>query len=294
MFQVTNQNFPLGVACAIGFIFIWSGFIVFSRLGVQTELTPYDIAALRFAVAGVVTLPFVWRWWPRDLGWPSILLLAITGPGTIYSLMQYFALEFAPAAYAGVFANGSIPIFAMILAAIVAKDYPGPRRIIAVAVIIGGGVIVGWRGLHAEGPHLLSGLALFLSASAMMAVYIFSVARLKVSPWQALVAINIPNAVVMLPLWYFLLPSGLAETSTNDIVFQALFQGLGPGFLAVILFTTAAQHLGSTATAGFSAAVPAGAAVLAIPILAEMPTPLEWLGIALVTLGLIILVLRKA
>ncbi len=291
---MNNQNFPLGVACATGFIFIWSGFIVFSRLGVTTALTPYDIAALRFAVAGAVTLPFVWRWWPRDLGWSSILLLAMTGPGTVYSLMQYFALEFAPAAYAGVFANGSIPIFTMLLAAILLRDYPGPRRIIAVTVIIVGGVIVGWRGLHAEGPHLLSGLILFLSASALMAIYIFSVGRLKVSPWQALVAINIPNMLVYLPIWYFALPSGLAETALDDIVFQAAFQGLGPGFIAVILFTLAAYHLGGTATAGFSAAVPAGAAVLAIPVLGEVPTPLEWFGIGLVTLGLIILVLRKA
>jgi drug/metabolite transporter (DMT)-like permease len=206
---------------------------------------------------------------------------------------MYFGLQNAPAAYAGVFANGSIPIFTMTLAAFMVRDIPGPRRIIAVAVIVAGGALVGWRGLNAGGPDVVQGLILFLSASALLSIYIFSIGRLKVSPWQALVVINIPNMVIFLPFWYFVLPSGMAEAPMNDILFQALFQGLGPGFFAVIMFTTAALHLGSTATAGFSAAVPAGAAVLAIPVLAEVPMPLEWVGIGLVTMGLVILVLRK-
>ncbi|MEM7544870.1 MAG: DMT family transporter [Pseudomonadota bacterium] len=289
-----QQNFLLGLACAIGVIFIWSGFIVFSRLGVNTALTPFDVSALRFVVAGALTLPFVLRWWPRHLSLPIIALLILTGPGGIYTLLMYFGLENAPAAYAGVFANGSIPIFTMTLAAFLVRDIPGPRRIVAVAIIIAGGALVGWRGLNAGGPDVVQGLILFLTASALLSIYIFGIGKWQVSPWQALAVINIPNMVLFLPLWYFALPSGMGEAAVGDVLFQAAFQGLGPGFLAVILFTTAALHLGSTATAGFSAAVPAGAAILAIPVLAEVPTPLEWAGIALVTAGLIILVLRKA
>ncbi len=97
---------------------------------------------------------------------------------------------------------------------------------------------------------------------------------------------NVPNAIVFLPIWYFLLPSGVADTEFTTIVFQALFQGIGPGFLAVILFALAAFHLGPTPTAGFSAVVPATAALLAIPVLGEVPSALEWVGIATVTLGL--------
>lgn len=290
---IVQQNFFLGLSCAIGVIFIWSGFIVFSRLGVNSELTPFDLSALRFLVAGALTLPFVLRWWPRHLSVPVIALLVFTGPGGVYTLMMYFGLQNAPAAYAGVFANGSIPIFTMTLAAFMIRDIPGPRRIIAVAIIIAGGALVGWRGLNAGGPDVVEGLILFLSASALLSVYIFSIGKWEVSPWQALAVINIPNMVMFLPVWFFILPSGMGEAAFQDILFQAAFQGLGPGFLAVILFTTAALHLGSTATAGFSAAVPAGAAVLAIPVLAEVPTPVEWLGIGLVTLGLVILVLRR-
>ena len=115
----------------------------------------------------------------------------------------------------------------------------------------------------------------------------------KVTPRQALALVTIPNTLVFLPLWYFFLPSGLADTELSIILFQALFQGLGPGFLAVILFAVAAMHLGATPTAGFAAAVPASASVLAMPVLAEYPTPMEWGGIAVVTLGLVLLIVRR-
>lgn len=289
---MTEKNIPLGVACAVAVIFIWSGFIVFSRMGVTSELTPYDLSALRFMVAGVITLPFLWRWWPRDLPWYIILLLLLCGPGAIYSLLLYLGLEEAPAAYAGVFANGSIPIFTILLAIAVSGDWPGPRRLAAVAVIIAGAVLVGWRGMQADGANVIAGLALFVSASAMLSVYIWGIGHWSVAPLQALAIINIPNVVIYLPLWYFFLPSGLGEASTEMIVFQAAFQGLGPGFLAVLIFTTATIHLGPTPTAAFSASVPAGAALLAIPMLGEAPTSLEWAGVALVSAGLALLVWR--
>lgn len=289
-----DKNFALGLFSAIAVIFIWSSFFVFSRMGVQTALTPFDISALRFIVAGAITLPFLARWWPRHLNWKVVALLTLCGPGSVYAIMLYFGLRDAPAAYAGVFANGSLPIFTMLLAAAFSGDWPGPRRILAVTVIIAGGVMVGWHGLVEGGADVGLGLVLFVVASAILSIYIWGIGRWAVAPRQALAIINVPNLILFLPVWWFFLPSGIAEAETFDIIFQAAFQGLGPGFLAVIFFALAALHLGATPTAGFSAAVPAGAALLAIPVLGEVPTPLEWAGICAVTLGLIILVFRRA
>ncbi|MEL6791847.1 MAG: DMT family transporter, partial [Pseudomonadota bacterium] len=241
-----EKNFALGVVSAVAVIFIWSGFIVFSRMGVATALTPFDISALRFIVAGAITAPFLLRWWPRHLKPWVIVLLIACGPGSIYALMMYFGLEAAPAAYAGVFANGALPIFTMLIAAWVAREVPGPRRALAVAVIVAGGVMVAWRGLGAIGPDVLEGMILFVAASAILSIYIYGLSHWKVTPYQALAIVNVPNMALFLPIWWFFLPSGLAEAETFDIVFQALFQGLGPGFLALILFTLAAMHLGAT------------------------------------------------
>lgn len=288
-----QRNFIIGIASAVAVFFIWSSFFVVSRKGVTSPLTPYDLAALRFMVAGFVTLPFVYWWWPRGLAWWQTPLLIVCGPGSIYTMILYYGLQNAPAAYAGVFANGSIPIATMLLAAVIAKDYPGPWRMLGVAILYLGGTMVGLRGLGAGGGDVVQAIVMFVASSLLVSTYIYSISRWGLTPWNALAIVNVPNLILFLPIWYFFLPSGIDQASVEEIGLQLAFQGLGPGFFALIFFTLAATHLGASATSGFSAAVPAGVAVLAIPVLGEAPTALEWAGIALVTVGLAILVLRK-
>ncbi len=288
-----QRNFIIGLASAVAVFFIWSSFFVISRMGVSTSLTPYDLAALRFMVAGCVTLPFVYWWWPRGLAWWIIPLLIVCGPGSVYTLILYYGLQNAPAAYAGVFANGSIPIATMLLAAIVGRDYPGPWRLLGIAILYLGGTMVGLRGLGAGGADVGQAIAMFVGSSLLVSTYIYGISRWSLTPWNALAIINVPNLLVFLPIWYFFLPSGIDQATFDEIALQVVFQGLGPGFFALIFFTLAATHLGASATSGFSAAVPAGVAMLAIPLLGEVPTIMEWAGIGCVTIGLAILVLRK-
>ena len=64
---MSHPSMTKGLIAACFILVIWSGFIVFSRAGVLSGLTPYDVAALRFLVAGALTVPFAWWWWPRHL-----------------------------------------------------------------------------------------------------------------------------------------------------------------------------------------------------------------------------------
>ena len=290
---MTHPNLTIGLISAVGILIIWPGFIVFSRAGVLDGLTPYDLAALRFIVAGALTLPFAWAWWPRHLPLRVQALLVLAGPGAIYSVMIFAGLANASAAYGGVFSNGALPIFTMLIALVVAGTRPKVREVFASLVIIVGGVMVAWRGLRAGGQDVALGITLFLGASCMIAAYIFTLKRCGVSPKQALAVVNVPNAVIYLPIWLLILPSNMGEVPLQTLLPQAAFQGLGPGFLAVIVFAIMAFHLGATPTAAVAAAVPAAAALLAIPVLGEIPTLLEWLGIGTVTLGLGLLLRAK-
>jgi drug/metabolite transporter (DMT)-like permease len=71
MLQPTISEYTRGALCGFAAVCIWAGFIVVSRLGVRTSLTPWDIAAIRFAVAGSLLLPYAlrkglaFRWWCR-------------------------------------------------------------------------------------------------------------------------------------------------------------------------------------------------------------------------------------
>ena len=160
------QNRRLGIACAIGVLFVWSGFLVVARLGIQTSLTAADIAVLRLTVAGGIILPFVGRWWPRDLGLGPTLILMACGPGIIYSLLMFQGLNETSAAYGGVFANGTLPIFTSLIVALVTAVFPTRKQVVAIAVILAGGVLVGVTGLRIEGANVPLGIALLLAASA--------------------------------------------------------------------------------------------------------------------------------
>ncbi|MEM8773627.1 MAG: DMT family transporter [Pseudomonadota bacterium] len=286
-----EPNVKLGLISAILVLLIWAGFLVVSRAGAKTALTAGDITALRFMVAGTLTLPFMWHWWPRHLSWRVALLVAVTGPGIFYGMFMYLGLAEITAAYGGVFANGTIPIFTVLLVVLITGIWPGRGQFLSLGLIIVGGVIVGVTGEQASGGNLWLGIALMLAASAVVSTYIFALRHWHISPREALALVNVPNTVVFLPIWFFLMPSGLNAATSSEIALQALYQGLGPGFIAVILFSLSANHLGATGTAAFSAAVPASAALLGVPVLGEVPTVLEWAGIALVSIGLLSFVL---
>jgi len=283
----------LGYLAGLGVIAIWSGFIVFARFGVKGNLTPYDVTALRFMVGALVTLPFVFLYWPRHLPLTKILVLIATGPGVVYSVLMYNGLNYSPAAFAGVFANGSMPIFTGIFAWVLLGEKLGKNAFIGISAIIAGSIIVSYQSLSVADGQYLIGLPFFLFAALILAIYMIFIRLWNVSSKQILAIMNVPNAVLFLPLWWFALPTTLASASMSEIALQALFQGLAPSFLALVLFTYAIRTIGATPTAGFAASVPATAALLAIPVLGEHLNFIEWSGVLAVTAGLALLILRK-
>ncbi|MEM7075956.1 MAG: DMT family transporter [Pseudomonadota bacterium] len=288
--EIQSQNTRLGILSAFGILVIWSGFLVFSRAGVQTSLTPGDITMLRFALAGAITVPFLWRWWPRQLPWWGAGLMVLCGPGAVYSMLTYEGLAQTSAAYGGIFTNASLPLFTVLVIVAVTGQWPARAQLVAIGIVVAGGVLFAAPGLMVTSENKAIGVVLLMATAAILSVYTFCLRYWRITPRQALVLINVPNAALILPLWALFLPSGLSGAAPEMIVGQTLFQALGPGFLAVILYALAAEHLGPAATAGFSAAVPATAALLAVPVLGEHLNLVEWTGIGVVTLGLLLLV----
>jgi len=57
----TTKTYIWGALYGLAAVCIWAAFIVVSRLGVSTSLTPWDVAAIRFCVAGLLLLPYLLR-----------------------------------------------------------------------------------------------------------------------------------------------------------------------------------------------------------------------------------------
>ena len=65
------SDYTRGALFGLAAVSIWAGNIVVGGLGLRSSLTPWDITAIRFAVAGVALLPLLMRrgWALERLGW---------------------------------------------------------------------------------------------------------------------------------------------------------------------------------------------------------------------------------
>lgn len=277
-----------GWSAAFGVLFVWSGWVVVSRLGVINNLTVYDMAALRFAVASLAVAPLAWRFWPRDLAWWKILALGC-GPGVPYVLFAFSGMQFAPASHAGILMNGTLPIFAAVLAWIWLGERASAWQAAGMAVILSGCVLIGWdRETAGAGPTAWIGHLLFLGASATLGAYMVATRAWGITAMQALVAVPIANIAWYGPIYLLFLPKAIDRAGWDEIVLQGLYQGLGPSLLGVVLFTVALRSIGSTRSAAVMAGVPGVAALLAIPVLSEWPSAQAWGGLALATAGILL------
>src|SRR5689334_12228298 len=115
----TNSEYARGAFYGLAAVCIWASFIVVSRLGVTTSLTPWDVAAIRFTVAGFLLLPYLrTQGLAFDrLGWTGTMAI-IVGCGAPMVLLVNLGLLFAPAAHAGALFPGVMPLMVAALAAV--------------------------------------------------------------------------------------------------------------------------------------------------------------------------------
>jgi hypothetical protein len=95
-----SSHYLQGAVCGMAAASIWASWSVITRLVVTTRLDAWDIAALRFGVAGLLLSPvLVPRGLARDrLGWRGLAVL-IAGLGAPYALVA--AGGFPPAVRSG-------------------------------------------------------------------------------------------------------------------------------------------------------------------------------------------------
>src|SRR5215831_3679911 len=127
-----------GAACGLAAVSIWSGWIVVARLGLRSSLAPWDIAALRFGVAGLLMLPLVLiRGIAVDrLGWTGLAAIVLGGAAPV--LLANWGLMFAPAAHAGALFPGVMPLMVALLAAVLLKEGFTTRKKLGFALILPG------------------------------------------------------------------------------------------------------------------------------------------------------------
>ena len=278
----------LGIAAAVAVVFIWSGWLVATRAGALSSLTVYDITALRFGISGVVALPIVaWLKPWRGMRPRRVLALGVVA-GTPYVLIAYAAFVYAPAAHGGIFMNGVLPTLTLALAWLWFGERPHRLQIAGSVLIIAAAVMAAADAGEMDVPGAWRGDLLFLLAGLCFATYMMLNRLWNVRPAQVLLCVPVLNGLVYVPLWWAFLPSTIAEAPPAQLALQAVYQGLLPNLVGLLLVSVAVRHAGPALTAAFMTAVPALGTLLGVAFLGEVPGLLGWLSLLVLTPGIVL------
>jgi drug/metabolite transporter (DMT)-like permease len=283
-----RSNYLQGAVCGFAAVSIWASWSVVTRVAVTTDLDAWDIAALRFGVAGVLLSPVLLR---RGLaldrlGWSGLAVI-IAGNGAPYALVAAGGLQFAPAYDQGALNPGCMPLFVALIATIALREKLSAARKAGLALILAGAaIIVAWHGWGA--PRSMSrtfGDALFLLASFLTACFTVRMRAAQLEPLHAAALVSTGSLVVYLPVYLALYGTRLTRLTPAEFTVQALFQGVLVTIVSLVLYVRAVAILGASGGAAFGALVPALSALFAIPLLAEWPTETGWVAIVLISAG---------
>lgn len=276
-----------GVLAALVVVLCWSGFNIVSRLGSKGVMTPFDIAALRYGVSGVIALPyFMARVPPRD--WSRYGVLALFG-GLGYGLLVYSGFAFAPTAHAGVFVNGGIPFWTIVIVALMSGFRLERHIVMALLLSSAGLLLIGYESLVApDAGSRWIGDILFLLAALSWAVFGLLMRRWMVRPQLAISGVATFSLLIYMPVYLLWLPKAIAASPAAEIALQGVYQGLVAALLAGGMYSYANQKIGSCQASMMLALVPGVSAVGAFFMLGEALSVHVVLGIVVVSIGAIL------
>jgi drug/metabolite transporter (DMT)-like permease len=281
-----NPNYLKGAAFGFAAVSIWASWSVITRLAVTTSLDAWDIAALRFGVAGLLLSPvLVRRGLSRDrLGWLGLAVI-IAGLGAPYALAAAGGLHFAPARDQGALNPGCMPLFVALIAAIVLREKLSTAQKLGLSLIFAGALtIVGWHAAAWSTSRTL-GDALFLFAGFLTACGTVAMRQAKLDPLHAAALVSSGSLVIFLPFYLAFYGSRPMQLPLAEFAVQAIFQGVLVTIISLILYGRTVAILGASGGAAFGALVPALSALFAIPLLGEWPNETDWAGIVLISAG---------
>lgn len=200
-------------------------------------------------------------------------------------LLANAGLLFAPAAHAGALFPGVTPLMVAVLAAVVLREsFTFQKRIGCTLIVIGAVGIVWGAGGHI-GTNQNIGHLLFLCAGLAWACYTVVMRRARLGGLHAAALAATTSLALYLPIYGYFAGTSVFQAPLSDIALQAIVQGLLTGVVALLLYGRMISILGATSGAAFLALTPAMTALMGIPILGESPSAIDWMAIALISIG---------
>lgn len=277
----------VGIVCAILSVTLFSSFTLVSRLGLSSALRPPDVAALRFGIGGTLLLPVLLRYSLRGVAWRNAVALATLG-GLGFALLAYAGFSLAPAAHGAVLLHGTLPLFTYAIVSAVARERGARHRTAGILLIAAGIALMAYDSVRIASARQLVGDGFLLLASMSWSAYGVLSRRLRLPPAQGAAIVAVLSMCAFLPFYAVYPGKALLVIGTRELLLQAIVQGVLIGALSIFVYTRAVAALGAAETALFTAAVPCVTTLAAIPVLSEVPSPVAFAGVGVVTLGMLV------
>lgn len=258
---------------------IWGGFTLFSRLSVHWHISPWDITALRFAIAFIILMPIlIYRKETAFLWTKEAIWLAITG-GVAYCVTAYSAFVFAPAAHAAIFLNGMIPLCTAVAAYVLLGQAFNRHLWVSLAIMMLALVSMTVLLLKETSNPFSIGDVLFVLSAMWWGIFTALLRKTTFTAWQAMSSVAIWSAIIFIPIYLLFLPKHLNEPAIEHLVIQMIFHGIFVVIVATITYAEAIKRLGSFKAGSLATLAPFIAAVIAVPLLNEPLSPAIMCGL---------------
>lgn len=272
-----------GYLNALGVVCIWTSFVIFSRMSGKSDLTPYDVIALRYLVAAIAIFPLWLRYGcPTLLDWRKLGLTSVGALG--FTLFAFNGFARAPANHAAILLQGFLPFSVAIMAFFLTHERPNRQRLVGLACIALGVGSMAHDTIHVNGASA-SGDLLLVAASLCWALYTVLLRRWKFPPMEATISVTLLAALLYLPVYGVFLPKNILHVPWHISLGYGLFQGILVAIIQMIFYTQAVHYLGASRLSMLAGCVPILASLGAVVVLDEPLSMAICLGLGFCCLG---------
>jgi drug/metabolite transporter (DMT)-like permease len=286
----SRARIALAVGAGVAAALLYAGQFVATRWSMLGTLTPWDLAVLRFGVAGPLLLPIVVRHGfgrGAGIGWGRAVVLAIVA-GAPYTLILYAGLALAPAGHGAVIITGATPLVSTLLVWLWLGERPSATRLGGLPLIVAGLVLVSWPGLRGgHGAATWLGDLLFAVDAVLWGLFTVLARHWRVDPIRVTAVVWV-LALAYLPGYFLVFGARLLAAPRGEVLFQALYQGVGVAIAALALYAWAIRVLGASVGSLVMPLVPVFGVLLAVPVLGEVPAVIQVIGMLGVSIGMVL------
>lgn len=276
----------------LAFAFMWSSAFTSARILV-TNAPPLSISSLRFLIAGLVAIAIAkamgQSWHLTREQWKLTVIFGVC-QNALYLGLNFFAMQTVEASLAAIIAS-SLPLLVALAGWIIWRDKVGPLGMMGlIAGIFGVLLIMGTRLTAGVDPLgvALCGIGALALTFATLAV------RGASSGGNLMMVVGLQMLVGSLALAGPALVFETWEVNwTPQVVAAFLYTIFVPGLIATLLWFWLVQRIGTVRASTFHFLNPFLGVAVAALLLSEKLGPLDVVGVAIITFGILAVQLSK-